>query len=203
MPIVTVFWPNDGITNVSVYWDTHNRNFVDLKTRLMPPADQAFSALLDDLDVRGLLDSTLAGLDGRVWPDAPRGPVGRRRCGGGSRRPRPLAALFLLGSRRRGDQGGNNLRRQRPLGRLPRARPGHPGRPRRDGLSPARRRPRSRTGRPTSTNSTCESCHRCSKRQRRRRLERACPQLPAVVSPALRPVWPSTGPHRSSRMANW
>jgi len=59
VPIVTVFWPNDGITNVSVYWDTHNRNFVDLKTRLMPPADQAFSALLDDLDARGLLDSTL------------------------------------------------------------------------------------------------------------------------------------------------
>ena len=55
VPIVTVFWPNDGITNVSVYWDTHSRNFIDLKTRLMPPADQAFSALLDDLDVRGLL----------------------------------------------------------------------------------------------------------------------------------------------------
>ncbi|MBY0395091.1 MAG: DUF1501 domain-containing protein, partial [Thermoleophilia bacterium] len=48
--------------NVSVYWDTHNRNFIDLKTRLMPPADQAFSALLDDLDARGLLDSTLV-----VW----------------------------------------------------------------------------------------------------------------------------------------
>jgi len=62
VPIVTVFWPNDGITNVSVYWDTHNRNFVDLKSRLMPPADQAFSALLDDLDARGLLDSTLV-----VW----------------------------------------------------------------------------------------------------------------------------------------
>jgi hypothetical protein len=62
VPLVTVFWPNDGITNVSVYWDTHNRNFVDLKTRLMPPADQAFSALLDDLQVRGLLDSTLV-----VW----------------------------------------------------------------------------------------------------------------------------------------
>jgi hypothetical protein len=59
VPIVTVFWPNDGITNVSVYWDTHNRNFVDLKTRLMPPADQAFSALLDDLEARGLLDTTL------------------------------------------------------------------------------------------------------------------------------------------------
>jgi hypothetical protein len=62
VPIVTVFWQNDGLTNVSVYWDTHNRNFIDLKTRLMPAADQAFSALLDDLEARGLLDETLV-----VW----------------------------------------------------------------------------------------------------------------------------------------
>lgn len=62
VPLVTVFWPNDGLTNVSVYWDTHNRNFIDLKTRLMPPADQAFSTLLDDLSARGLLESTLV-----VW----------------------------------------------------------------------------------------------------------------------------------------
>lgn len=59
VPLVTVFWPNDGTKNVSVYWDTHSRNFVDHKTRLMPPADQTFSALLDDLDERGLLDETL------------------------------------------------------------------------------------------------------------------------------------------------
>jgi hypothetical protein len=59
VPIVTVFWPNDGITNVSVYWDTHNRNFIDLKTRLCPVTDQAFSALLDDLGDRGMLDDTL------------------------------------------------------------------------------------------------------------------------------------------------
>jgi len=59
VPLVTVFWPNDGITNVSVYWDTHNRNFVDLKTRLCPVTDQAFSALLDDLKDRGMLDDTL------------------------------------------------------------------------------------------------------------------------------------------------
>ncbi len=59
VPVVTVFWQNDGLTNVSVYWDTHNRNFIDLKTRLMPAADQAFAALLDDLDARGLLDETL------------------------------------------------------------------------------------------------------------------------------------------------
>jgi hypothetical protein len=59
VPLVTVFWQNDGIKNVSVYWDTHARNFVDLKERLMPPADQAFSALLDDLQERGMLDETL------------------------------------------------------------------------------------------------------------------------------------------------
>ncbi|AGA24607.1 DUF1501 domain-containing protein [Singulisphaera acidiphila] len=57
--LTTVFWQNDGLTNVSVYWDTHNRNFIDLKTRLMPASDQTFSALLDDLDARGLLDETL------------------------------------------------------------------------------------------------------------------------------------------------
>jgi uncharacterized protein (DUF1501 family) len=62
VPLVTVFWQNDGITNVSVYWDTHSRNFLDLKTRLCPPADQAFAALLEDLRQRGMLDETLV-----VW----------------------------------------------------------------------------------------------------------------------------------------
>jgi uncharacterized protein (DUF1501 family) len=62
VPLVTVFWPNDGITNVSVYWDTHNRNFIDLKERLCPVTDRAFSALLEDLQQRGLLDETLV-----VW----------------------------------------------------------------------------------------------------------------------------------------
>ena len=59
VPLVTVFWPNDGIKNVSVYWDTHSKEFIDHKDRLMPPADQAFSALLDDLSERGMLEETL------------------------------------------------------------------------------------------------------------------------------------------------
>jgi uncharacterized protein (DUF1501 family) len=59
VPLVTVFWPNEGIMNVSVYWDTHSRNFIDLKTRLCPTTDLAFSALLDDLRDRGMLDDTL------------------------------------------------------------------------------------------------------------------------------------------------
>jgi uncharacterized protein (DUF1501 family) len=62
VPLVTVFWQNDGITDVSVYWDTHSRNFIDLKTRLCPATDQAFSALLDDLGQRGMLGETLV-----VW----------------------------------------------------------------------------------------------------------------------------------------
>jgi hypothetical protein len=62
VPLVTVFWPNDGIKNVSVYWDTHSRNFIDHKERLMPVSDQAFSALLDDLSERGMLEDTLV-----VW----------------------------------------------------------------------------------------------------------------------------------------
>ena len=33
VPLVTVFWPSDGIKNVSVYWDTHNRNFHRLEAR--------------------------------------------------------------------------------------------------------------------------------------------------------------------------
>ena len=50
VPLVTVFWPNDGIKNVSVYWDTHSRNFNDLKDRLIPVADKAFSALRERHD---------------------------------------------------------------------------------------------------------------------------------------------------------
>lgn len=40
-------------------WDTHTDNFGQLKNRLLPPFDQAFSAFLEDLDQRGLLDETL------------------------------------------------------------------------------------------------------------------------------------------------
>jgi hypothetical protein len=50
-----VNWPNDGQN----FWDTHGNNFKSLKTRLMPPADAGFSALLDDLSERGMLDETL------------------------------------------------------------------------------------------------------------------------------------------------
>lgn len=40
-------------------WDTHQAAFPNLKNHLLPPMDRAVSALLDDLDARGLLSETL------------------------------------------------------------------------------------------------------------------------------------------------
>jgi hypothetical protein len=51
---------NDKVSNGQLAnWDSHENNFGRLKNDLLPPADQAFSALVEDLAGRGLLDSTL------------------------------------------------------------------------------------------------------------------------------------------------
>ena len=47
------------VNGPSITWDTHKDNFNTLKNRLVPPMEQAYAALLDDLEERGLLDSTL------------------------------------------------------------------------------------------------------------------------------------------------
>jgi hypothetical protein len=94
-----------GVPFVNVYdfrvqganWDTHSQNFARLKGYLLPPADQALSALIEDLDQRALLDSTLVvavGEFGRTpkmnrtagrehWPDCYTAVVaGGGVCGG-------------------------------------------------------------------------------------------------------------------------
>jgi len=45
-------------------WDTHNDNFNALKNKLLPPTDQAFAALLEDMSASGLLKETLVILMG-------------------------------------------------------------------------------------------------------------------------------------------
>jgi len=45
-------------------WDNHQRIFDVMKNKLLPPTDRAISTLLDDLDERGLLDSTLVAVYG-------------------------------------------------------------------------------------------------------------------------------------------
>jgi uncharacterized protein (DUF1501 family) len=51
-----------AVNGESIVWDTHADNFNQLKNRLVPPMEQAYTALLDDLSERGLLDETLV-----VW----------------------------------------------------------------------------------------------------------------------------------------
>jgi hypothetical protein len=61
--LVQVNWTRmPGDTDDSPAWDTHARNAQRLKNNLMPPMDLAYSALLEDLEARGLLGETLV-----VW----------------------------------------------------------------------------------------------------------------------------------------
>jgi uncharacterized protein (DUF1501 family) len=60
---VTVYFaPTIGMGQGFGGWDTHNANFIDLSRRLLPVTDLSLSALLEDLDERGLLAETLV-----VW----------------------------------------------------------------------------------------------------------------------------------------
>ncbi len=47
------------VNGQSIVWDTHKDNFNGHKNRLVPPMEKAYSALLEDLSERGLLDETL------------------------------------------------------------------------------------------------------------------------------------------------
>jgi uncharacterized protein (DUF1501 family) len=65
VPFVTVFWNHsargqDTHEETDWYgWDTHNDIFEVMKKHLLPRFDHSFSALLEDLDQRGLLKETL------------------------------------------------------------------------------------------------------------------------------------------------
>lgn len=66
VPLVTVVWNHSNRgqdidpTATDLYgWDTHNDIFPALRDHLLPRFDLSFSALIEDLDARGLLDETL------------------------------------------------------------------------------------------------------------------------------------------------
>ena len=79
-------------TGDSPAWDTHSQKRRESQDGLMPIMDQAYSALLEDLQQRGLLDETLV-----VWM----GEFGRTPKINGGRRPRPLGPCLLGGPGRR------------------------------------------------------------------------------------------------------
>ena len=93
-------------------WDTHSKNFNDLRRELLPMLDQGLSALVEDLDQRGTLDETLVvslGEFGRT----PRinAQAGRDHWG-------HCSSAFLAGG---GIRGGQVLGASDPHGAYPRS----------------------------------------------------------------------------------
>jgi len=87
---------------VSGGWDTHSENF-DRMEELCPPVDRAMSALLADLEARGLLDETLVVLTtefGRT-PD-----IVADRANGRNHYPQAFSALMAGGGIRGGQKFG-------------------------------------------------------------------------------------------------
>jgi hypothetical protein len=58
VPLVTVYWNAPHIDDLQ-HWDTHKDSFNRLKNQLLPHFDRGLTALLEDLQGRGLLDETL------------------------------------------------------------------------------------------------------------------------------------------------
>ncbi|MFO0877834.1 MAG: DUF1501 domain-containing protein [Gemmataceae bacterium] len=95
--LTTVFW--DEFREANSAWDTHVRQETRLRDELCPGFDLAYSALLDDLEVRGLLDETLVVVlseHGRT-PKLNKTPGGGREHWGGA-----FSALLAGGGVRRG-----------------------------------------------------------------------------------------------------
>src|SRR5207248_3914800 len=68
----------DGQTNgQDANWDSHEKLFARHR-QLIPPSDQAFSALIEDLEARGLLETTLVVALGDVGRPPKINPSGGR-----------------------------------------------------------------------------------------------------------------------------
>jgi uncharacterized protein (DUF1501 family) len=126
VPFVCVHWATPEVSPIVVNWDTHGDNFLNLKTLLLPTFDQLYSALLEDLHLRGLLDSTLVlamGEMGRTpkWAD-PRAR-GTKYQPGRDHWPHCMFALLAGGGIRGGQVYGSSDR----TAAYPSVNPVHPG----------------------------------------------------------------------------
>jgi hypothetical protein len=102
VPWITVIWNHNNRgqdrapDDFEVYgWDTHNDIFDVHRDHLLPRFDQSFSALLSDLEQRGLLDSTLVVCMGE-FGRAPRVALEARFAGASPGRMHWAACYSLL-----------------------------------------------------------------------------------------------------------
>lgn len=123
VPFVCVHWLGRKMGQ-GISWDTHSDNFGILKNILLPAFDACYSALLEDLAQRGLLDETLV----VVTAEMGRNPkVGDVRTGGNGPPGRDhwvhcLSALLAGGGIRGGQTFGNSDK----VGAYPVDRPARP-----------------------------------------------------------------------------
>lgn len=112
VPFVTIFTKEDPkldkLCKSGGSWDTHGSNFHCLKNYLLPEFDQYFSALIDDLHQRGLLDQTLVMVNSEMGR-APK--IGDPRSGGPKGAGRDhwthcMSVLFAGGGVRGGQRYG-------------------------------------------------------------------------------------------------
>ncbi len=116
VPFVSVFWMEDPALNALCKsgggWDTHGHNFQCLRERLLPEFDRSFSALVEDLSGRGLLEQTLVMVNSEMGRN-PR--VGDVRSGGKSGAGRDhwtncMSVLFAGGGIKGGRSYGSSDR---------------------------------------------------------------------------------------------
>ncbi|MBA4188038.1 MAG: DUF1501 domain-containing protein [Planctomycetaceae bacterium] len=114
-----------GVGCVTVPWtfkqseqnfDTHSKHFPKMKDKLLPVVDRAFSALLEDLTGRGMLDSTLVGWTGEF------GRSPKINGGGGRDHWGRVYSTVLAGA---GIRGGQVIGRSDKNGGLPADDPVH------------------------------------------------------------------------------
>ncbi len=125
-------------------WDAHHQNFSQHKDFLLPIADQSLSALIEDLDSRGLLDTTLVVAMGEF------GRTPRINANGGRDHWPDCYTVLLAGG---GVRGGAVYGASDKIGGTAGQRPHHAGRPGGHDLLAVRHRPglgdpRSHPGRP-------------------------------------------------------
>jgi hypothetical protein len=105
------------VNGPSITWDTHKEHYPRLENTLVPPMEIAYSALLDDLDERGLLDTTLV-----IWM----GDFGRTpkfNTDGGRDHWPHCYTMILAGG---GVRGGQVIGRSDTIGGVPVERPVRP-----------------------------------------------------------------------------